>query len=217
MSVVSLKRGAALAFAAALLAACSGHGPGALLPTATTSMSGAMAVMNLVPPNCKRQKTTSTYASKTEKMTSAGGTLCVPAFGGFGGSITYPGANPAITLKLTTSTTNYTGSLPKLSKGAPIVYLQFATSGATSFSANAPAGGGLTGKAFVPGTTYTAFGQVNALGSTVPLKPCYARATAGNFGGVVGGLGTLLKGQQAPFQVSGVIEVYKGKRAKAAC
>jgi hypothetical protein len=41
-------------------------------------------------------------------------------------------------------------------------------------------------------------------------------ATAGKYGGVIGGLGTLLKGQTVP-KTSGFIEIYPGKQATSKC
>lgn len=168
-----------------------------------------------VPPPCPGQKTTTKYAKLKETLSTKGGQLCIPAFGGFGGTIQYPGANPSVSLTLTSSTKNK--KLSKLGKGTPIFYLQLALSGATTFSTNLPAGGGLTGKKLIPGTTYTAFGQAGAFGITVTLTPCYVAATKGRFGGVIGGLGTLLKGLNVPVAAQGYIEIYPGKQASGKC
>ena len=75
-----------IAFAArfprARLAACAQHGS-ALLPS--TALRRAPRAARLVPPNCKGQKTTKHYASLTVTLSTKGGSLCIPAFGGFGG------------------------------------------------------------------------------------------------------------------------------------
>jgi hypothetical protein len=198
------------AVAAALLAACAQHG-GALLPPAAPGFT-----LDLVPPNCKGQVTTKQYATLTVKLSTNGGTLCVPAFGGFGGSIKYPGANPSVKLKLTSSTKNYNHQ-PQLGNGTAIFYLQLGLSGGTSFSNNVRAGGGLTAKQIVPGKDYTAYGQVTISGFPLNFGPCWVTATKGKYGGVIGGVGTLLKGVTIPAAVNGVIEIYSGDQGGPLC
>ncbi len=210
--------------AAASLAGCATHS-GTLLPS--PSQAGAQHIASLatplvalpeaVPPNCKGQKTTQQYASDTEKLRITGGSLCIPAFGALGGSITYPPANPSVSVSLISSTTNYNKKLPQLGNGAPIFYLQIALTKGTAFGQNAKAGGGLTGKTIKPGNTYTAYAQAKILGFPVNFTPCYAVATKGKYGGVIGGIGSLLKGQSVPNNTSGVIEIYSGKSANAKC
>ena len=51
---------------------------------------------NAGPPACKGQKDTKQYASLTVKLSTKGGSFCIPEFGGFGGKIKYPSANPAV-------------------------------------------------------------------------------------------------------------------------
>jgi hypothetical protein len=169
------------------------------------------------PPACKEQKTYNQYASLSATLSSKGGTVCIPAFGGFGGTVGYPPANPSIGVALISSTSNYNGKLPGLHSGKPIFYLQLSIAGPTSFGRNVPAGGGLTRQAIVPGQNYTAFAQAKIDGFPVNFKPCYTRAVKGKFGGVIGGVGTLLKGQNVPTAATGVIEIYAGKYAAGKC
>lgn len=175
------------------------------------------AVADAVPPDCKGQKSEPKFASNAYKLATKGGKVCIPAFGGYGGTIAYPGANPSITLTLTSSTTNYTGKLPKLHAGKPLFYLQFATSGATTFGASEPAGGGLTGAAITVGKTYTVYGQATIHGIPFNLTPCDAVATKGPFGGVIGGVGTLLEGNAVPAAATGVIEIFLGSTGSGPC
>ncbi|HTU83612.1 MAG TPA: hypothetical protein VMF61_15895, partial [Candidatus Acidoferrales bacterium] len=140
------------------------------------------------------------------------------AIGGFGGTIQYPSAKPSVTMTLTSSTTNY-AKLPPIAgaKGKAIFYLQLAISGKTSFGTNTQAGGGLASKKIVAGKTYTAFGVADVDGFSVPFTPCYAVAVKSSYGGQIGGLGTLLKGQNVPVPASGYIEIYPGKQASGKC
>ena len=204
--------------AAATLAACSSTpGTTPFLASQSQHFASAQSVQFAVPPSCKGQVTTGTHASDAEKLLATGGHLCIPAFGGFGGTVAYPSANPPVGIKLTSSTSNYNGKLPSLHSGSPIFYLQIATSGATTFGTNVPAGGGLTSQKIVPGDTYTIYGQAVVLGFTVNFTPCYAVATSGKFGGVIRGVATPLKGLAVPAAAKGVLEVYAGQSATGAC
>lgn len=187
------------------------------ISNSVAQFQGGLALPDLTPPKCKNQQTSSDHATANETFSSKGGKLCIPAFGGLGGSISYPPANPSVGVTLTTSTTNYNGKLPSLHSGTPVLYLQLAIAGATSFGPNAPVGGGVTGKPIKVGQTYTAYGQAVIAGFPVNFTPCYAVATKGKFGGVIGGLGTLIQGQTLPTSASGVIEIYSGKSATGKC
>lgn len=196
--------------AAALLASCASHG--GIPPTGSESL----AVPLRVPPDCKGQKTQSQYASITETLSTSGGSLCIPAFGGFGGKVKYPGANPSVQLGLVSSTTNYDG-MPELGQGTAIFFLQLALSGGTTFGSKVSAGGGLASKSLVPGQPYTAYGQAVVFGVKVNFGPCYMVAKKSKYGGVIGGLGSLLKGQNVPVAANGVIEVYSGQQSSTKC
>jgi hypothetical protein len=216
MSFGRTSSGVALLFAAAgVLSACAQHG-GGVMPSTTLAAPGQLALPDLTPPACKGQKDAAKYASLTVTLSTKGGSFCIPEFGGLGGSVKYPGANPSVKLKLISSTTNYNHQ-PQLGKGTAIFYLQLALSGGTSFGANVQAGGGLTGSEIDPGKAYTAYGQAVVSGFKFPFGPCYTVATKGKYGGVIGGVGTLLEGASVPVAASGVIEIYSGKQTSTKC
>ncbi len=214
-------RGIASLAAAVALSACAGHSGGALLPNtfAPTQLapSAGDSARHPVPSNCKGEKLKSKYGSATVTLKTSGGSFCIPAFGGFGGSIEYPSAKPSIKLKLISSTTNYNHKLPSLGSGTAIFYLQLSISGATDFGTNLPAGGGLAGKKLLPNKTYTAFGQATIDGISIGLTPCFVKAKKSKYGGIIGGLGTLLKGQAVPTAAQAVLVVYPGKQAGGKC
>ncbi len=206
-----LMRGSLAALAVVFLAACAQHGS-TLLPSSAL----ARVQPDLVPPNCKGQKTTKQYASLTVTLSTQGGSLCIPSFGGFGGKLKYPSANPSVKLKLISSTTNY-DQMPELGQGTAMFYLQVALSGGTSFGGNVRAGGGLTSATIVAGNPYTAYGQAKVDGFKLNFGPCYTIATKGKYGGVIGGIGTLLKGVRVPAAANGVIEIYSGQQTSKQC
>ncbi len=209
-----LLRIAFCALPASALAACSTH---AAAPLPSTAFAPPAAILpDAGPPPCTGQKSTKNYASHTVTLHSKGGSFCIPAYGGFGGRVKYPGADPSVKLKLISSTKDYK-HLPQLGQGTAIFYLQLALSGGTSFGPNVQAGGGLTAPKIVPGKPYTAYGQATISGFTLNFGPCYSVATKGKYGGVIGGIGTLLKGQTIPVAASGVIEIYSGKQTSTRC
>jgi hypothetical protein len=209
----------------ALLGGCAMHQSGPFVPSTqqASQVPPAVAFVPLdaspdkVPPDCKGQKSFPKYATDAFKLSTKGGKLCIPAFGGFGGTIAYPAATPSITLTLTSSTTNYTGKLAKLHSGTPLFYLQIASSGAVTFGATEPAGGGLTGANIVVGKPYTVYAQAVVNGIPFNFTPCYTVATKGPYGGVIGGVGTPLEGQVVPFAATGVVEIYAGQSATGKC
>lgn len=206
---------------ALVLQACGGQ----MNPAGPAQGMDSMAIRPLSkkPPQCANQSTTTLYAtSATMTLQSKPRALCIPAFGGWGGTLQYPAANPSVTVVAISSTTNYNQQLPLLSsKGKPVFYLQMTTSAATKFGPTVNDKGGLTSKSLVPGTTYYVYGQVKFPGPAgifIPFTPCSAKATAGPYGGVIMNAGTLFAKQN--FQQGGAvtIEVYKvGKEVKAAC
>ena len=201
--------------AAALLASCAAHG--GVVPAGSFGPAGQSIVAPLrVPPDCKGQKTTSDYASITETLSTSGGSLCIPAFGGFGGKLKYPGADPSIDVSLTSSTTNY-DNMPELGQGTAIFYIQLGLSGGTSFSNYVGAGGGLASKTLVPKQPYTAYGQAVVYGFKYDFGPCYVVAKKNRYGGIIGGLGTLLKGQSIPVKANAVLEIYSGQQTQTKC
>ncbi len=207
-------RAALLAAFAALAVACA-HGGGTVLPPGALAPQ-TIALPDARPPKCKGQQDTKQYASLTVALSTKGGSLCIPEFHGFGGTVKYPGASPSVELSLTSSTTDY-DNLPQLGYGTAIFYLQLAISGKTEFGENVRAGGGLTSKKIEPSEPYTAFGEAIIYSIPIQLSPCYTIATKGKYGGVIGGLGTLLKGQKVPTKASGFIEIYSGRQADDSC
>jgi hypothetical protein len=179
-------------------------------PTATptsVATSGAQA--------CSGQTTNPTNAVANETLATAGGSLCIPAFGGFGGTIVYPTVSTSISALLTSSTTNI-GGYPALSSGTPIFYLQLGLSAATTFGTGTTAGGGLTSTSIIPGQSYSVFGQATIFGVTAKFTPCVTTATAGTNGtGTISGLGSVLKGVNVPGQATGLLEIYPGSTAGA--
>ena len=218
MTFSNLKRisSAVAAVLAASLAACSG-------PAATTlpPESAAFARPHAAPKACKGQTTTSEYASTTGvKFKAHNAHACIPAFGGFGGTLRYPAAAPGVGATLTSSTKNYNNMLPVLSKGKPIFYLQIATTAATDFAASYKASGGLTSKAIKPGKTYYVYGQskINSVASPITdFTPCRTTAVTAAGGGALPNLGTPLEGQNVPGSANIVIEVYEKGSATAPC
>jgi hypothetical protein len=210
----------AVALSGTLFAGCAMHS-GNLVPASLSAglplAPAAFISPDAGPPACKGQKTTKQFASDKEKFLSKGGSICIPAFGGLGGSITYPPANPSVSVSLISSTTNYNHKLPSLHAGTPLFYLQLSIPSGTSFGQSAPAGGGLSGKPITAGKDYTAFGQAVIDGFPFNFSPCYAVATKGKYGGTLGGVGTLLKGQSVPGAASAVLEIYSGKFASGKC
>jgi hypothetical protein len=206
-------------FAASLIAATGltfsacAQGAGTLPPASLGQISPLA-----VPPNCKGQQNSKQDATLTAPLQSSGGAFCIPAYGGFGGKLEYPNAsfNGTLDLTLTSSVKNYNHQ-PKLGKGKALFYLQFAISGAVSFGSNLKSGGGLTGATIVSGNPYTLYGQAKVLGQSITLGPCYVTATKGKYGGVIGGLGTLVENREVPAAASGVIEIYSGEQTTYAC
>lgn len=197
-----------------MLTACAQQS-GAALP-APLAASQRISLPDSNPPQCKGQQTEQYYATVTAKLKTKGGAFCIPEFGGYGGKVQYPSVTPSVRLTLTSSTTNY-NNLPELGSGTAIFYLQLAISGATSFGSNTKAGGGLTSASIVAGDDYTAFGEAIVFGYHYKFKPCYAVATQGKHGGVIGGLGSLLKDVDVPTSGSGFIEIYSGQQTSTQC
>ena len=191
--------------------ACAQYGNGPL-----PISSQAVAIPDRTPRSCKGQVNKSEYATLTGKLKTAGGSFCIPAYGGFGGDLKYPSLHPSIQLTLSSGTENF-DNFPTLGSGTPIFYLAFSTSGGTTFGKDLKSGGGLTGKQVVAGQPYTAYGEASVFGDKVKFGPCYTTATKGKYGGVIGGIGALLKSEKIPFKVSGVIEIYSGQQTGMEC
>ena len=221
MSHPNFKRALCFAVATAGLAACASQS--ATLPAASQSGMTERVASTSGPPDCKGQHTTSLFSSSAEQtIRKKEGYPCIPEFGGFGGSIGFPAADPAANGILTSSTTNYNKTLPVLAKGKPLFYLQITTNGAASFAAVAPSAKGLESKKLVAGTAYDLYGQIESSGGVqiliTALSPCKAMATKGTYGGTIGTLGTLLEKQTLETTATITLEVYPaGKKIVTPC
>jgi hypothetical protein len=215
MSNLRWNRAAAIC-ALTVLAGCAG-GSGTSVVPATGAPAAAIVAPLKTPSLCKGQKTTKASATSNETLNAAGGAFCIPAFKGFGGTIYYPTASPAISINVISSITNYNHKMQPLGSGTILFYLQLATSGAVTFGPSAKAGGGLSSKTIKPGQAYTAFGQASIDGFPASLTPCYTVAKKGRSGGTIGGIGSLLKSQNIPAAASGYIEIYVGKQTTLKC
>ncbi len=196
------------------LAACGGQqGPG--LPiTSLTSLFGGHSFSTL--PDCPGQKTTDDYASLTETLSKKGGALCVPVFGSFGGTITYPAAHPTAKVQMISSTRNY-AHLHNLGHGPAMYYLQLAMSNETTFNAHTSIGAGFTSKQLKPGNVYTVYAEIFIASIPFHIKPCWAKAVKGRYGGVVGDLGKFTFKEDVPGPTNGYLEIYPGTFAKHKC
>lgn len=187
--------------------------------TATSSTVPASATLARAmtnPPTCKGQRTTKRYGSITVKLRAKGGSLCIPAFGGFGGSMQYPGVERSVKLTVRTSTKNIYNE-PQLGNGTSIVYLNLHFHAGTHFGSNLKSKGGLTSPAIYPGGAYTAYGIVAVGHLILMFPPCYAVATQGPYGGVLPNLGHLVSDTTITGAGYGVIEIYSGEQVSQEC
>jgi hypothetical protein len=207
----ALNASSALA-AAVLLSACAYES----IPLTSGAFTTQAERPAVAPPSCKGQKDAKQYASLTVTLSTKGGSFCIPAFGGFGGTVEYPSADPSVKLKLISSTTDYNHQ-PQLGSGTAIFYMQLALSSGTDFGDDAKAGGGLAGKAIVAKKPYTIYGQATVLGFKFDFGPCYVVATKSKYGGAIGGVGTLLEGEDIPSKATGIIEIYSGQQTSKQC
>ncbi len=217
-----LKTAVAMVAAALLFCACRG-GSTSTLPSAATPFAQMPKASGPAP--CTGQTTTSLFAtSTTTTLQSRSKRLCIPAFDGFGGTIALPPSRPTVTATFTSSTTDYNQQLPALAKkGKPIFYLQFQTSGGNTFGKVVRGGDGLIGKKLIAGRPYTVYGQATTgsggiLHLIINLGPCSTTAAPGTDGGVIAGIGKLLKAQKLTNGPSSIIfEIYGGARVTQPC
>lgn len=196
-----------------MLAGCTGS------QTATSSTVPAPARFARAmtgPPTCKGQRTTKNYGNITVKLRAKGGSFCIPAFGGFGGSMQYPGVERSVKLTVRTSTKDIYNE-PQLGNGTSIVYLNLHFHAGTHFGSNLKSKGGLTSQAISPGGTYTAYGIVAVGRLVLMFPPCYAVAVQGPYGGVLPNLGRLFSDTTITGAGYGVIEIYSGEQVSQEC
>jgi hypothetical protein len=168
------------------------------------------------PPTCKGQRTTKKYGNVSVKLKTKGGSLCIPAFGGFGGSIEYPSVERSVKLTIRTSTENIYYE-PQLGNGTSMVYLNLHFHAGTHFGSYVSSGGGVTSQAFTPGNTYTAYGIVAVGHLVLMFPPCYTVATQGSYGGVLPNIGDLFGDTTVTGAGYGVIEIYSGGQVSQEC
>lgn len=185
-------------------------------PGGTMPASSAFARPMTGPPTCKGQRTTKKFGNITVTLKTKGGSFCVPAFGGFGGSIEYPGVERSVKLTVRTSTNNIYDE-PQLGTGTSIVYLNLRFRAGTTFGSNLKSKGGLTSQAIDPGDTYTAYGIVAVGNLVLMFPPCYTVATQGPYGGVLPNLGELFSDTTITGAGYGVIEIYSGQQVSQEC
>ena len=167
-------------------------------------------------PGCKGQRTTKNYAGKSFRLSRKGGSFCVPAFGGFGGSIEYPRMDRALELTVRTSTANIYYE-PGLGNGTPIVYLNLHFHSGATFGKHLKSAGGVTSQAIEPGQAYTAYGIVAFGHLDLMFPPCYTVATQGPYGGVLPNLGNLFSKTTIVGNGFGAIEIYSGMQVSQEC
>jgi hypothetical protein len=201
---------ATYAFAAAVLLTACGQPSGTMPARATfaRALSG--------PPTCKGQRTKKEYGNITVTLKAKGSSFCIPAFGGFGGSMQYPGVKPSVKLTIRTSTRNIYDE-PQLGSGTSIVYLNLHFHAGTHFRSKLKSKGGLTSQTISAGDTYTAYGIVQVGHLILMFPPCYTVATHGRYGGVLPNLGHLFSGTAITGAGYGVIEIYSGKQVSREC
>ena len=216
------------AIAAALAATLGGCAGSAGLPPAQSSEPIQNAISNTnvsrlvwpdaVPPKCKGQKNTKQYASVDgQHVTTQGVSVCVPAFGGWGGSLQFPAANAPTSLSLISSTTAYEpGLFPPPGSKAPVFYLQFAFGMDLTFGSKLPAGNGIASAKIVPKRAYTVSATLNFGSLWENVNSCYTVAKKSQYGGSIGRVGGVFLGHGLNHS-TGVIEIFSGKLVTNAC
>lgn len=212
--------------AVSVLAACSG--PTSLVaPTTTQAFDGVdkFAIRMGRPdvakiPSCKGQKTTKDDASLGAKaLSTKGGTLCVPLFKGWGGSISYPGPTTSgVTMSLTSSTTAYSGGAwPPAPPGTAVFYLRFTLNGSgVDFNSKVSGSGDLASKTLKAKQKYTIYAALEETASLwLGLANCYESATIGKYGPDLSTVGKAVFAGHHLFGGSGVIEIIPGQVGSA--
>jgi hypothetical protein len=183
------------------------------------AFDGPRAVAKI--PSCKGQKTTKDYAGLGAKpLSTKGGTLCVPLFRGWGGSMTYPGPTTSgVTMTLTSSTTAYSGaSWPPSPPGTAIFYLQYALNkNGVDFGSSISGTGDVASKMLKAKAQYTIFAEQEASPSLwLGLAECYVTAVVGKYGPELPGIGKAAFAGHNLFYAGGVIEIIPGDAGGAA-
>jgi hypothetical protein len=213
------------AIAVAVLAGCAGNSAaiprtGLAAPNAQSGVeSNPIAPDVSAPPKCKGQKDTKDYAVVAKQaMPEAGGSLCVPAFGGWGGEIQYPKTQSStkLSVSLTSSTKAYSGGRFPPVTGA-IFYLQWAFSYPPYFDPTLPKGNPLVSSHLKPKKPYTIglWVYYYALGWSSEVS-CYQVAAKAKYGGSLAAVGAVFDNLELG-EKTGAIEVFKGKLVTNQC
>ncbi len=200
------------AIVAGLVSGCASQPNVMVLPQNAASL---VAFPPAGPPACKGQKTTKSNSTAVETLSGKGGSLCIPAFHGFGGALGYPGASPSG--KVTVTSTTIDDNFPYPGSGSPIFYLEIALPAATTFGATLRAASGLTAKTIKAKADYTVFLSYKKYGFWYSGSTCYAVAKSGKFGGVLVGLGEVLKSASFGGPYTILLEIYPNKQSGTAC
>lgn len=212
--------------AAGLLAGCAGQSmltppPANFDSTDTLARLGANEPDVSPPAKCNGQKTTEFYAEMAkEVMKTGGGSLCVPAFKGWGGALQYPRTDGSAkyTVKLVSSVSAYKGALlPPRGSKKPMLYLQIGFSGPPGFNPTLPKGAPLVSSHFAPKKSYTVelFEYYYALGWSEEAS-CYQVAETSKNGGALVDVGAVF--QNVTFRESnGAIEIFAGALVSNKC
>ena len=212
----------------ALLAACASYSSSLPTQPAFTAPAGLHDfVSNSIgsdvsaPPKCKGQTQTKSYATVAKQSIEEvkGSSLCVAAFGGWGGSLQFPGTyNASYTVSMTSSTTAYKGGLfPPGGSHTPIFYVQFAFSGFPGFYKKLPKGNPLESTHLAAGKPYTIeiLEYFYGLGWS-EVGECSQKAKKAKNGNGLAGAGTIFEGVTFREQ-KGVLEVFKGALVSNRC
>ena len=214
------------AVAIGLLAGCAGQSaltppPANLGSTDTLARLGADVPDVSPPPKCKGQTGTKVYAEVAKETLKAhGGTLCVPAFGGWGGGLQYPQqyGSYAYTVKLISSTKAYSGSLlPPAGSKTPIFYLQIGFNSFPGFYPTLPKGAPLVSSHLKAKKSYTVglFEYFYGLGWSQEVS-CYQVAAKSKHGGSLAHVGAVF--QKLTFmEHNGAIEIFAGALVSNKC
>ncbi|MGA8575476.1 MAG: hypothetical protein WB609_07310 [Candidatus Cybelea sp.] len=214
------------ALAIALLAGCAGQSsltpPPATLGAADTLQRLGTNVPDFTPPpKCKGQKITKQYAEVAkEAMKMSGGSLCVPAFSGWGGALQYPKtySSYAYNVKLISSTKAYPGgSFPPAGSQKPIFYLQIAFNSFPGFFPTLPKGNPLVSSHLTPKKSYTIglYEYFYGLGWSEEAS-CYQVAAKSKYGGALASLGAVFE-RQTFREKTGAIEIFAGALVTNKC
>jgi hypothetical protein len=188
----------------------SGLGPGPSAPDAKAL------------PKCKGQKNTKDYAKVAKELLNLkGGSLCVPAFGGWGGDIQYPEqmGSAKYNVGLITSTKAYKGgNFPPAGSQKPIFYLQLAFNSFPGFYSTIPKGNPLVSSHLVPKKTYTVklYVYYYALGWEQIGSGCYQVAEKSKYGGALPAVGGIFENVTFS-EKNGVIEIFPGMSVSTQC